>query len=61
MQPSELVAAQNWDAITAIVEANGAHPLRARYTAVDAEWKAHLGERRMRQLREALSLHREDY
>jgi DNA-binding MarR family transcriptional regulator len=32
---------------------------RAEEARIDAEWKAHLGERRMRQLREALSLLRE--
>jgi DNA-binding MarR family transcriptional regulator len=32
---------------------------RAEETRIDAEWRAHLGERRMRQLREALSLLRE--
>jgi hypothetical protein len=29
---------------------------RAEEARIDAEWTAHLGERRMRQLREALSL-----
>jgi DNA-binding MarR family transcriptional regulator len=32
---------------------------RAEEARIDADWKAHLGERRMRQLREALSLLRE--
>jgi DNA-binding MarR family transcriptional regulator len=32
---------------------------RAEESRIDAEWRAHLGERRMRQLREALSLLRE--